>query len=61
MKVDDITVSGQVMNSPSCLAKCDFMLSVFKIYRGGEIIEVRRRPGKPPWIGYRSFNDDSAR
>lgn len=51
---DRVTVIGQVMSNPSLSSRCDFVLSVYKVFRGGEVIQVRRRPGKPPWITYRA-------
>jgi hypothetical protein len=52
---DEIMAVGQVMSNPSLSMKCDFMLSVYKIYKGREMIQVRRGPGKPPWASYRSL------
>lgn len=50
---DRVTVVGEVMSNPSFSSKCDFVLSVYKVFRGGEVIQVRRGPGKPPWMTYR--------
>ncbi len=49
---DHVTVVGQVMVNPPLNTKVDFALSVYKIIKGGETIEVRGRPGKPPWSSY---------
>ena len=49
---DRVTVVGQVMNNPSMLTRCDFVLSVYKVFKGGEVIQVRSQPGKPPWTSY---------
>lgn len=49
---DQVTVVGQVMVNPPMNTKVNFALSVYKIIHGGETIEVRRRPGKPPWTSY---------
>ena len=51
---DTVMVIGQLMTNPSLVTKSDFILSVYKIFRGGEVIMVRRRPGKPPWTTYRA-------
>ena len=48
-----VTVIGQIMNQAPDRQKCDFALSVYKIFRDGEVIIVRGQPGKPPWVGYR--------
>ena len=60
-KGDYITVVGQVMSNPSLSLKCDFVISVYKAFRGNEVIEVRRQPGKPPWIESSSAAIPSAR
>lgn len=49
---DKVTVIGQVMVNPPMNTKTDIALSVYKILRGSETIEVRGRPGKPPWAAY---------
>ncbi len=49
---DRVTVIGQVMINPPMNTKVDFALSVYKIVSDGETIEVRGRPGKPPWTSY---------
>ena len=46
---DRIVVVGQLMSNPSLSLRCDFVLSVYKVFRNHEVIQVRRRPGKPPW------------
>jgi len=53
-KGDKVTVTGQVMHNSSFFADCDFILSAYKIFNNGLVVEVRRRPGKPPWMSYRS-------
>ncbi|HUV04223.1 MAG TPA: hypothetical protein VMX94_03870 [Armatimonadota bacterium] len=50
---DCVTAVGEVMSNPSLHTRCDFVLSVYKVFRGGEVIQVRRGPGKPPWMSYR--------
>ena len=47
---DMATVVGEAMKNPSMTARCDIVLSVYKIFADGETILVRRRPGKPPWM-----------
>jgi hypothetical protein len=49
---DEVTVIGQVMINPPLNTKADFALSVYKIIQDGGTIEVRGRPGKPPWASY---------
>lgn len=51
---DQVTVVGQVMNNPTLTTKTKFVLSAYKIFRGKEVLEVRGRPGKPPWMSYRT-------
>lgn len=51
---DYVTVVGQVMNNPSLSMNCNFVLSVYKVFRDREVIQVRIRPGKPPWSSYRA-------
>lgn len=53
---DGVIAVGQVMNNPSFTTKSDFVLSVYKIFRGADTFEVRVRPGKPPWITYGNTN-----
>jgi len=50
---DRVTAVGEVMSNPSFSTRCDFVLSVYKVFRGGEVIQVRGGPGKPPWLSYR--------
>jgi hypothetical protein len=54
---DQVTVIGQVMNNPPMITRSEFVLSVYKILRGHEDIEVRERPGKPPWTSYGTRED----
>lgn len=56
---DRIRVIGQVMTSIPRSSDSAFVLSAYKIIRGGEVIEVRRKPGKPPWISH-SLPESSA-
>lgn len=46
---DKVTVVGEAMRNPSFAVRSDFALSVYKIFKDGEVIVVRGRPGKPPW------------
>lgn len=50
---DEVRVIGEVMRNPSLRTKSDFVLSVYKIFKDGDVIPVRRRPGKPPWSSHR--------
>jgi len=56
---EHVTVVGQVMRNQSLSAESDFVLSVYKVYRGSEVLEVRRSPGKPPWASHRSSESAS--
>ncbi|MHB1000201.1 MAG: hypothetical protein ACYC27_13235 [Armatimonadota bacterium] len=47
---DHITVTGQVSKNVPSYKECSFILSVFKIYKDGEVIEIRDRPGRPSWV-----------
>lgn len=46
---DEVMVTGEIMRNPSYTSNPDFVFSVFKIFKGREVIQVRRGPGKPPW------------
>jgi len=46
---DDVMVIGEVMVNPPVNTQTDFTLSAYKIIQHGRTIEVRGRPGKPPW------------
>ncbi|MHB0913250.1 MAG: hypothetical protein ACYC2Y_07370 [Armatimonadota bacterium] len=48
---DKAIVVGQVMKARSTDMQSDFVLSVFKIFGDRGTVEIRRAPGKPPWIG----------
>ena len=50
---DEVTVIGEAMKNLSFTMKSDFVVSVYKIFKDGDVILVRRRPGKPPWGSYR--------
>ena len=56
---DRVTVVGQVMRSIPKSSDSALVLSAYKIIRGGAVIEVRRKPGKPPWISH-SLPESSA-
>ena len=49
---DEVLVIGEPMRNPSFEMKCDFVLSVYRMFKDGETILVRRRPGKPPWTSF---------
>jgi len=53
---DEVVVVGQVMDNPSLTTRSDFVLSVYKIFHRGKVIEIRKRPGKPPWTSHRHQN-----
>lgn len=46
---DEVTVIGEVLKSHSIPSKTNITISVYKILRNGKVLEVRDRPGKPPW------------
>ena len=50
---DKVMVVGEPMRNPSLTMRSDFTLSVYKIFKDGEEIVVRGRPGKPPWSSCR--------
>ena len=56
-KGDAVTITGQVMHNSSFFSGCDFILSAYKIFNNGMVVEVRRRPGKPPWMSYRGVSE----
>ena len=46
---DKVIAVGEVLTNPPLSRNCDFVLSTYKVFRGREVIEIRRGPGKPPW------------
>lgn len=58
---DTVVAVGQVMNNPSLTGQSDFALSVYKLFHRGSVIEVRKRPGKPPWVSFPKRTHDSVR
>ena len=46
---DEVTVTGEVIRSHPGSSRSKITLSVYSIYRNGETITVREKPGKPPW------------
>lgn len=51
---DQVIVIGQVANNPSEKLKVNYILNAFKIIKDTQVITVRGRPGKPPWMYYRA-------
>jgi len=49
---DIVTVVGEPMRNPSLTTRSDLTLSVYKIFKDGDTIVVRGRPGKPPWSSH---------
>lgn len=49
---DKVIAVGEVLNSPPLARNCNFVMATYKIFRGGDVIEVRKGPGKPPWAFY---------
>jgi uncharacterized protein YdeI (BOF family) len=57
---DRVMIVGQVANTPSLRTRTDFVLNAYKVFRGSQVIVVRGRPGKPPWINYRGADETPA-
>ena len=57
---DQVMIVGQVSDNPSLKIKTDFVLNAYKVFKGGQVIVVRGRPGKPPWINYRGPDESPA-
>lgn len=49
---DQVMVIGEVMRNPSFAMRSEFVFSVYKVFKDGDVILVRQRPGKPPWSSY---------
>lgn len=58
---DHVIAIGEVMRNRSYATKSDFVLSTHKVLKGGAVIQVRGRPGKPPWASYRLPEASSVR